>query len=105
MVSRTLLSAIGVTIWAAVLVTAAPRAISHRHDFYDYSEARSIAISAHEDAPVANCSDLNIEFNGHKAVVQSEEKTISKALCPLNSMFKSEQFATGATSCAEIAIE
>ena len=33
MVSRTLLSAIGITVWTAVLVTAAPRAISHRHDF------------------------------------------------------------------------
>jgi len=82
MVSRTLLSAIGVTIWAAVLVTAAPRAISHRHDFYDYSEARSMAISAHEDAPIANCSDLDIQFDRHKAVVQSEEKMISRAEAP-----------------------
>jgi hypothetical protein len=82
MVSRTLLSAIGITVWTAVLVTAAPRVISHHNKGYDYSVAHAVAISAHEDTPAANCADLNIEFNGHKAMVQSEERAISKAEAP-----------------------
>jgi len=53
MVSRTVLSVVGITIWTAVLVTAAPRAISHRHA--GAKEGTSIAISAHEDSPVAGC--------------------------------------------------
>ena len=82
MVSRTLLSAIGITVWAAVLVTAAPRAISHRHNIYGPNGEGAIEILPHEDSPLASCSDLNIEFDGHKAVVRSEEKTISKAEAP-----------------------
>lgn len=82
MVSRTLLSAIGFTVWAAVLVTAAPRVISHGHDLYASGGGRSIEISAHEDAPLASCSDLNIEFDGRKAEVRSQERTITKAEAP-----------------------
>ena len=83
MVSRTLLSAIGITVWTAVLVTAAPRAISHRHDFsYGHDRAHSIEISAHDDAPVASCSDLHVRFDHHDAVVRSEERTITKAEAP-----------------------
>jgi hypothetical protein len=82
MVSRTLLSAIGITVWTAVLVTAAPRAISHRHNVYGSNGGRAIEVLAHEDSPLASCSDLNIEFDGHKAVVRSEEKTITKAEAP-----------------------
>jgi len=83
MVSRTLLSAIGITVWTAVLVTAAPRAISHRHDYsYGHDRAHSIEISAHHDAPVASCSDLHVRFDHHDAVVQSEERTITKADAP-----------------------
>jgi hypothetical protein len=73
MVSRTILSAVGITIWAAVLVTAAPRAFSHRHSEH------FITAFAHDEWPAASCSDLHIDFHGHEAVMQSEEKTITKA--------------------------
>ena len=82
MVSRTVLSAIGITVWTAVLVTAAPRAISHRHDLWGNNEGHSIEISAHDDGPMAGCSELNIEFDGRKAEVRSEERTITKAEAP-----------------------
>src|SRR6266481_2685647 len=82
MVSRTLLSAIGFTVWTAVLVTAAPRAISHRNNSYDYNAARSIAISSHDEAPAADCSDLHIRFEHRDAVIRSEERTITKAEAP-----------------------
>jgi hypothetical protein len=81
MVSRTLLSVIGITVWTAVLVTAGPRAISHRHAG-EYKEGHSIAISAHEDSPLAGCSDLHMEFDGRQAAVRSEEKTITKGEAP-----------------------
>jgi hypothetical protein len=73
MVSRPVLSTIGITVWTAVLVTAAPRAISHRHS------EQPTKVSSHEQWPAASCNDLHIEFDGHDAVVQSEEKTITKA--------------------------
>jgi hypothetical protein len=76
MVSRTVLSAIGITVWTAVLVTAAPRVIS-RH-YVDHS----VEISTHDDAPAASCSDLHIQFDRRAAVMQSEERTISKAEAP-----------------------
>ena len=82
MVSRTLLAAVGFTVWTAVLVTAAPRAISHRINSYDYNEARSIAISSHNDGPIENCSDLHIRFDHSDAVIRSEERTITKAEAP-----------------------
>jgi hypothetical protein len=76
MVSRTVVSAIGITVWTAVLVTAAPRVISrHRAE-------HSIETSTHDDAPAASCSDLHIQFDGRGAVMQSEERTITKAEAP-----------------------
>ena len=79
MVSRTLLAAVGFTVWTAVLVTAAPRAISH-HNHYPAAEAgRSIEILPHNDAAVENCSDLHIRFDHAEAVMRSEERTITKA--------------------------
>lgn len=75
MVSRTLISAIGITVWTAVLVTAAPRVISHR-----YSNDHSVEVSTtHNEWPAASCNDLHIEFDGREGVMQSEEKTITKA--------------------------
>jgi len=84
MVSGTLLSAIGITVWTAVLVTAAPRAISHRHDsgYSGHNRAHSIEILAHDDAPVTSCSDLHVRFDHHDAVTRSEERTITKAEAP-----------------------
>jgi len=72
MVSRTVLSAIGFTIWAAVLETAAPQAFSHRHNGH----------FVRDEWPAASCSDVHMEFDGHDAVTQSEEKSISKAEAP-----------------------
>src|SRR5215467_8085105 len=78
MVSRTLLSAIGITVWTAVLVTAAPRVISHR-----YSNEHNVRIAkSHEEWPAAGCNDLHIEFDGREGVMQSEEKSISKSEAP-----------------------
>ncbi|HEU0369677.1 MAG TPA: hypothetical protein VFR42_10725 [Candidatus Acidoferrum sp.] len=74
MVSGTLLSVVGITVWAAVLVTAAPRVISHR-----YSEHSVEVSTARDEWPAANCNDLHIEFDGRDAVMQSEEKTITRA--------------------------
>src|SRR6267154_1028822 len=62
MVSRPLLAAVGFTVWTAVLVTAAPH-----------------AISSHNDGPIGNCSDLHIRFDHSDAVIRSEERTITKA--------------------------
>ena len=75
MVSRTLLSAIGITVWTAVLVTAAPRAILHH-----YGGEQSVEMSTtHDEWPAASCNDLHIQFDGREGAMQSEEKTISKA--------------------------
>jgi hypothetical protein len=78
MVSRTLVVA-GFTVWAAVLVTAAPRAISNRHNPYDYNAAKAIATSVHDDTPAESCADLHMRFSDHDAVMRSEEKTITTA--------------------------
>jgi hypothetical protein len=75
MVSRTLLSAIGITVWTAVLVTAAPRLISQR-----YNSEPSVEMSmSHDEWPATNCNDLHIQFEGREGIMQSEEKTITKA--------------------------
>ena len=62
-------------IWAAVAVTAAPRAFTHRHAAPAGATAAS---AASVDYEARNCSDLNIQFDGHEAVQQSEERSISK---------------------------
>jgi len=78
MVSRTFLSAIGITVWTAVLVTAAPRVISHRYS----SEHGMRLAKTHEAWPATSCNDLHIEFDGREGVMQSEERTISKSQAP-----------------------
>lgn len=40
-------------------------------------------ISMHGDGPAASCNDLQIEFDDHKAVVQSEDRTFSKSEMPV----------------------
>jgi hypothetical protein len=86
MVSRTLLSALGFTVWTAVLVTAAPHAISHRISYNEPNNQPKDGHSidrAHDDAPAAGCSDLHIRFDHADAVMRSEERTISKAEAPI----------------------
>jgi len=43
--------------------------------------SRNISTRGHE--PAASCNDLRIEFDGHDAVVQSEERAFSKAQAPV----------------------
>src|SRR5579859_431149 len=40
-------------------------------------------ISTHGDEPVTSCADLKIEFDGRAAVMQSEERTLTKAEAPV----------------------
>jgi DUF4097 and DUF4098 domain-containing protein YvlB len=72
--SRKLLPVVGIVIWSAVALTAAPRALSHRHP---------TNMSVNHGDPMASCSDLNISFDrNRRAMVQSEERTISKTAAP-----------------------
>jgi len=75
MVSRTFLSAIGITVWTAVLVTATPRLISQHISSEDKVEMST----SRDEWPADSCNDLHIQFDGREGVMQSEEKTISKA--------------------------
>lgn len=68
--SGKLLSVIGILVWSAVALTASPRALPHRH---------AVTVSGQDESPAAVCSDLHIMFDGREAVLQSEERTISKA--------------------------
>jgi hypothetical protein len=65
-----LVPALGMVIWSAVALTAAPRAFSHRH---------ALERSVNSDDPIGSCSDLDVRFENSRALVQSEERTISKA--------------------------
>jgi hypothetical protein len=74
MTSRRALTVSAMVIWAAVAVTAAPRALSHRHSATAYASI--------QDLPAESCADLHIRFNHSDTVLQSEERTISKAEAP-----------------------
>ena len=67
--SRKLLPGIGIVIWSAVALTAAPRALSHRHP----------VAPVNGDNPIGSCSDLSASFDNRRAIVESEERTITKA--------------------------
>jgi DUF4097 and DUF4098 domain-containing protein YvlB len=71
--SGKLVPAIGMVIWSAVALTAAPHALSHRH---------AVELRKNADDPIASCSDLDMRFDNRRAQVQSEERTISKAQAP-----------------------
>ncbi len=73
MTSRRALTLGAIIIWAAVAVTAAPRAFSRHH---------SLPLPAAEDSAVTSCSDLHFHFDHQQAVVQTEERTISKPEAP-----------------------
>jgi DUF4097 and DUF4098 domain-containing protein YvlB len=74
MTSRRTLTLAAIIVWAAVAVTAAPRAFSHRH---------AVAIPTMSGIPAESCSALQFHFDDHDAVVQTEEKSISKAEAPV----------------------
>jgi len=68
--SSKLFPMIGIIIWSAVALTAAPRALSHRHP---------AELSVKGDDPIRTCSDLNVSFENRRAIVESEERTVTKA--------------------------
>jgi hypothetical protein len=68
--SGKLLPVVGILVWSAVALTASPRTPSHRH---------AVSVRVQDESPAASCSDLHIMFDGREAVVQSDERTISKA--------------------------
>jgi hypothetical protein len=74
MTSRRALTLFAIIVWAAVAVTAAPSAFSHHRSV-------PIAISA-VDFPAESCSDLRVRFDHHDAVLDSEERTITKSEAP-----------------------
>lgn len=61
-----LVSGLAILALGTIALTATPRALSLRN-------------SGHGDEPMASCSDLNTSFDSHRAIIQSEEKTITKA--------------------------
>jgi hypothetical protein len=73
MTSRSLLYVLGVVIWAGVAFSAASRALPHRH-------TRDISYS--HESPAATCADLHIRFDHHEAVLQTEERTITRSEAP-----------------------
>ena len=75
MVSRSLLSAIGITVWTAVIVTAAPRAIRHQTD----DRIIEVSSQGHGWEDAESCSDLHVTFNDRKLATAEEDKTITKA--------------------------
>jgi hypothetical protein len=68
--SRIILCALGMATWAAVALTAAPSAPNRHH-------GRNVSID--DDGPIQDCSALHVTFDGDKAAVQSEDKTITKS--------------------------
>lgn len=69
--SRQLLAIVGIVIWCAVALTASPHVIPQR--------AAAFTISSSGDELASSCSDLHVRFDHRDAVMQSEERTISKA--------------------------
>lgn len=69
MTSRRALTLFATAIWAAVAVTAAPHALSHRHP---------ATIPSSEEVS-ASCAEQHFRFDHRDAVVRSEERIITKA--------------------------
>jgi len=73
MSSSRLLSFLGILVWSAVALTAAPFALSHRHP---------TNISYRDESPASTCADLHVRFDHHDAVLQTEERTITRSEAP-----------------------
>ena len=71
MPSRTFARVLGVIAFSSLLALNATARDRH---------SRNVSTRGHE--PAANCNDLKIEFDGRSAVVQSEERTVTKAEAP-----------------------
>jgi hypothetical protein len=75
MTSRRSLTLVAIIVWAAVAVTAAPSAFSHRR----FVPIRISQADVPADVPAENCSDLRVHFDHHDAVLDSEARTITKS--------------------------
>lgn len=73
MTSRRMFVAIGILVWSAVALTAWPRANSHKGSFV-------VQTTVGEIAPA--CSDVHPRFDHRDALVESEERTITRAEAP-----------------------
>jgi hypothetical protein len=51
-------------------------------DWTDWDRRQSMSISSGHHEPATDCSDLNVRFDDRDAVMQSEERTITKADAP-----------------------
>jgi hypothetical protein len=67
---RKVLSGVAIVVWGTVGLTAAPRAFSLRHSAQPVVD---------REEPISSCSDLHISYDHHRAIVQSEERSITKA--------------------------
>ena len=73
MFSRTALSVMGMGTWLAVALTAVPGAADRHH---------SRNVSTDDEGAIESCSDLHVRFDHRDAVVQSEERSFTKAEAP-----------------------
>jgi hypothetical protein len=73
MTSPKLLPVLGMVVWAAVALTAAPRGTPHRHALF---------FPPNEESPAATCSDLHVRFDHHDGVMQTEERAITRSEAP-----------------------
>ena len=70
MSKRNLAFLISAYVLLALIVLTSAKAASHRH---------SVNISGGHKHPITDCSDLRIQFDERDAVVQSEERTLTKS--------------------------
>lgn len=68
-----LLRSVALVAISLIVLTSLSSAVSHRN---------SLSTSPDREEPITSCSQLNIQFDNRHAVVQSEERTISKAEAP-----------------------
>jgi hypothetical protein len=74
MASRRALTFSAIAVWTAVAVTAAPNAFSHHRT--------PPAQTSANDFPAESCSDLHVRIDHQDAVLDSEERTITKSEAP-----------------------
>jgi hypothetical protein len=70
MLSRKALSCVAVGVWAAVALSAAPRAFWHRH---------TVAGTRAADRLAANCTEIHMKVGDRETIYDSEERSITRA--------------------------
>jgi hypothetical protein len=73
MTSRRRLAIVGIVIWSAVALTASPRVMPQHGTRFTVSSSDELA---------NRCSDLHVRLDHREALLQSEQRTISKAEAP-----------------------